>query len=279
METEKVANEKMSNVNVLKAYVLAVNEMKNPVNLAENSYHHSKYAPLSEVIEKVKPVLAKHDLAFMQIPYVQYEAFSDNKQVAVVSIETKLVHISGEMIEFPPVIIKTGNINPQAVGSVITYCRRYSLSSIFGLAGKEEDDDGNLSSLEYPHPQQQVAIEQNQIQKVQQQETPSVQEQPTQQQVPQQSTNQTKQANVELNKVMATVVSKKEGKSGKGTPYVEVTLEANGKQITAIAKEQGIYEKVTAIKEGETAKFGILSMQGFYFIRSVEQIQGANANE
>lgn len=31
---------------VLKAYVLAVNEMKNPANVAENPFHKSKYAPL-----------------------------------------------------------------------------------------------------------------------------------------------------------------------------------------------------------------------------------------
>jgi len=265
-EKEKIMEEKQSEANAeaLKAYVLAVNEMENPGNVAENLYHRNRYAPLSEVIEKIKPVLKKHGLAFMQVPYIQYETLDDNgkaRQVADISVTTKIVHVSGGVLEFPPMVMKSGNLNPQSIGSIITYCRRYSLASIFGLAGKEEDDDGNIA-FESQH---------NQFQKPSESKPSS---QPTLQtkQQPNYSTN-----TVESNKVHAMVVNKKEGTSGKGTPYIELVLEYAGKQITAIAKDERAYKQVLPLNEGEEATFGILSMQGFYFITTVDV--EANTNE
>jgi len=263
---EEKQSRKEANTEALKAYVLAVNEMENPENVAENLYHQNRYAPLSEVIEKIKPVLKKHGLAFMQVPYIQYETLDDNgkaRQVADISVTTKIVHVSGEMLEFPPMVMRSGNLNPQSIGSIITYCRRYSLASIFGLAGKEEDDDGNIAfgERESQHNQQ--------FQKPY--EKPS-ESKPSSTQQPNNSTN-----TVESNKVRSKVVSKKEGTSGKGTPYIELVLESNGKQITAIAKDQKAYEQVLPLNEGEEATFGILSMQGFYFITTVDV--EANANE
>lgn len=249
-QSRKEANTE-ANTEALKAYVLAVNEMENPENVAENLYHQNRYAPLSEVIEKIKPVLKKHGLAFMQVPYIQYETLDDNgkaRQVADISVTTKIVHVSGEMLEFPPMVMRSGNLNPQSIGSIITYCRRYSLASIFGLAGKEEDDDGNIAFEEHEKPSE---------------SKPSSTQQP----------NNT----VKSNKVRAKVVSKKEGTSGKGTPYIELVLESSGKQITAIAKDERAYKQVLPLNEGEEATFGILSMQGFYFITTVDV--EANANE
>lgn len=276
-EKEKIMEEKQSrkeaNAEALKAYVLATNEMLNPEKLAENPYHQNRYAPLSEIIEKIKPVLKKHGLAFMQVPYIQYETLDENgkaRQVAVISVTTKLVHVSGEMIEFPPMIMKSGNLNPQAIGSIITYCRRYSLSSIFGLAGKEEDDDGNIAFEERESQHNQQYNQQFQSQKPE--SKPSSQPTLQTKQQPNNSTN-----TVESNKVHAMVVSKKEGTSGKGTPYIELVLEYAGKQITAIAKDERAYKQVLPLNEGEEATFGILSMQGFYFITTVDV--EANTNE
>lgn len=271
-QSRKEANT-VANTEALKAYVLAVNEMENPENVAENLYHQNRYAPLSEVIEKIKPVLKKHGLAFMQVPYIQYETLDDNgkaRQVADISVTTKIVHVSGEMLEFPPMVMRSGNLNPQSIGSIITYCRRYSLASIFGLAGKEEDDDGNIAFEERESQHNQQYNQQFQSQKPE--SKPS--SQPTLQ-TKQQPNNST--STVESNKVRSKVVSKKEGTSGKGTPYIELVLESNGKQITAIAKDQKAYEQVLPLNEGEEATFGILSMQGFYFITTVDV--EANANE
>ncbi len=44
-----------------------------------------------------------------------------------------------------PLVLKDIN-NPQAIGSAITYARRYGLCLTFGLCDQECDDDGNAGS-------------------------------------------------------------------------------------------------------------------------------------
>ena len=57
---------------------------------------------------------------------------------------TTLRHESGEQIEshlpFPDLVPNRGNIM-QALGSAITYARRYALLAIYGLAGDDDDAD------------------------------------------------------------------------------------------------------------------------------------------
>lgn len=264
---------------VLKAYVLAVNEMKNPANVAENPFHKSKYAPLSEIIEISKPILSKHGIATMQTPFVEYESIKDNngneRQIAVVSVTTSLIHVSGEILEFPPMIMKVGNINPQAIGSTITYCRRYSLSSILGLAGREEDDDGNIATMQNEANRQVINHVNNNHSNQQGQNEIN---QPTvgQDQTPQKP-QQRNTSSVNLITVDATVKSKEEKISGKGTPYLDIVLEnGDGKQLSVIAKEKA-YEQTKGLQEGQEATFKLLSAQGFTFVHSVNE--GATKNE
>lgn len=91
------------------------------------SYH---YADLADVIDACRDPLSKNGLAVLQ-PMVQRDGH--------VVLVTKLLHTSGEWIasEFP---LKAYD-KPQEQGSAITYARRYSLSSLLGIAA-EDDDDG-----------------------------------------------------------------------------------------------------------------------------------------
>jgi hypothetical protein len=94
----------------------------------------SKYADLAEVINTVRPVFAKHDLAIAQFP---------SFEVGIVSVETVITHSSGEWMAgvcSAPV----SKQDAQGVGSAITYLRRYSLAAVAGIA--QEDDDGNAAS-------------------------------------------------------------------------------------------------------------------------------------
>lgn len=253
---------------VLKAYVLAVNEIQNPVNVAENPFHKSKYAPLSEIIEISKPVLSKHGLAVMQTPFIEYETINEQnaKQIGIVSVTTNLVHTSGEILEFPPMVMKVSNLNPQALGSIITYCRRYSLSSILGLAGREEDDDANSAVMGQEQPQDngKVINYPNNPQN-------NVQSNPNQnQQVNHQDNKQEpKKSNVDLSTVNAKVISKEEKLSGKGTPFIDMVLESAGKHINVIAKDPRAYEQAKDLNEGQEATFKLLTAQGFTFMQGV----------
>lgn len=93
------------------------------------------YATLASVIEAAAP-LAEAGIAFIQAP----GELADGKLV----MTTMLVHgASGQWMRSTltiPVVAQT----PQAVGSAITYARRYSLMAMIGIAA--EDDDGNAGS-------------------------------------------------------------------------------------------------------------------------------------
>ena len=58
------------------------------------------------------------------------------------TVGTMVMHESGEWIEYDPICLKPVKNDPQAVGSTITYAKRYALSAIFGITS-DNDDDGN----------------------------------------------------------------------------------------------------------------------------------------
>lgn len=99
-----------------------------------SSYTYS-YADLAELLDMVREPLSANGLSIMQ--------FSDTVENKI-SITTLLLHMSGEFIEneLKLPIVETGNNAIQAIGSSITYGRRYELSAILGIAS-EKDDDAN----------------------------------------------------------------------------------------------------------------------------------------
>ena len=114
-----------------KALATAQGEIENASKNAANPHFRSKYADLAEVLNTVRPVMAKHGISISQFP-----AFEQG----VASVETIVMHTSGEWlsgISSAPVTKQ----DAQGVGSAITYLRRYSLAAIAGIA--QEDDDGN----------------------------------------------------------------------------------------------------------------------------------------
>lgn len=91
------------------------------------------YAPLASILAVVTPVLSKHGLAVTQL----LTATDDGRP----AIRTMLLHQAGGSLDgcLP---IKTDGLDPQALGSLVTYVRRYALVAMLGIAS-EEDDDAN----------------------------------------------------------------------------------------------------------------------------------------
>ncbi len=138
----------------------AQGEMGGAVKDAENPFfsrpgHAAKYADFASVRDACGP-LAKHGLSFVQFPTTRYEgtpeifewtAKSGEKRtgirvVCVVSIATRLMHASGQWIEdVTSAILASGD--PQAIGSAISYLKRYSLQAMLGIPS--EDDDGEAA--------------------------------------------------------------------------------------------------------------------------------------
>ena len=113
------------------ALAKAQGEVENASKASVNPHFKSRYADLAEVINTVRPVFAKHGLAIAQFP--AYEN-------GVVSVETVLTHSSGEWMS-GVISAPVSKPDAQGVGSATTYCRRYALAAVAGIA--QEDDDAN----------------------------------------------------------------------------------------------------------------------------------------
>lgn len=122
-----------------KAYVAAQKEIENIRKNKNNPFFKSKYADLAAVLGGCREVLANHGLAVIQTTRVTEEGTN--------ILVTTLVHESGESIE-GEMIIRPMKADPQAMGSAMTYARRYAYSAMVGVA--ETDDDGHKGSETTP---------------------------------------------------------------------------------------------------------------------------------
>lgn len=97
---------------------------------ANNPFYESQYLTLNQLLDSLMPLMGKHQLTLTN--YV-----SNGCLVTVIKSDTDTI-----TSEFP--IGQTLFSDPQKVGSVMTYARRYNLVSIFNI--KAEDDDANKAS-------------------------------------------------------------------------------------------------------------------------------------
>jgi hypothetical protein len=104
---------------------------------AKNPYHNNSYTTLDNILDTIRPLLAKHGISVLQMP-------SGNGET--IEMRTLLLHTSGEFIESPVVTMKAAKSDPQSLGSTITYAKRYALSAMLGISTGDKDDDGNSGS-------------------------------------------------------------------------------------------------------------------------------------
>ena len=138
MNTENTTPETQGGVDqVSAALVTCQSELKAAEFDATNPFFKSKYATLGSVIAASRQALAKSGLAILQIPTISEH---------LVSIHTKIVHKSGQCLDCGVMTLALGesdrNSDAQLAGSLITYLRRYSWSSVLGIYA-DSDDDGN----------------------------------------------------------------------------------------------------------------------------------------
>ena len=118
------------------ALAAAQGEMSNPHKNSKNPHFRSTYADLESVRDAAIPVLSKHGIALIQ------KIEGDG---STVSVNTVLLGYDSTLdcgtISLP--LGGTKNLG-QAAGSAVSYLRRYSISSICGLASTEDDDGNSL---------------------------------------------------------------------------------------------------------------------------------------
>lgn len=112
----------------------AQSEMSGAKKKAANPFFKSKYANLEEIINCAKDALCDNGLSVSQFPVT-----SENQA----GVTTLLMHSSGQWIE-DTLLLSCSKIDPQGMGSAITYARRYAYQSVLGIPS--EDDDGSQAS-------------------------------------------------------------------------------------------------------------------------------------
>lgn len=125
-------------------------EVKNPTKNSENKHLRSSYADLGEVLRVIRPSLGKYGLAIVQ----NVETLPDHTDKETGEtirrgeyLRTLLLHESGGYIEslcrVPYTDPGKGSL-AQAIGSAVTYLRRYQALAVCGVAA-DDDDDGNAA--------------------------------------------------------------------------------------------------------------------------------------
>ena len=104
-----------------------------------NPFFKSKYADLADILSATKELRGKHGLSLTQIPLTNEEGLP--------GVSTTLMHSSGQYIAGEH-YLKPVKLDPQGVGSCLTYARRYAAAAILGIAA-DDDDDGNYASGNY----------------------------------------------------------------------------------------------------------------------------------
>lgn len=116
--------------NILPKLLAVQKEIKPIEKDAMNPHFKNKYFDINSLLAAVKPILNAHGLLLLQ-PLI-----GDTLKTIITDVE------SAESYESTALLPQVSD--PQKAGSIISYYRRYSLVSLLGLEG--EDDDGNAAA-------------------------------------------------------------------------------------------------------------------------------------
>jgi len=100
-----------------------------------NTFFKSTYADLADVWDEVREPLTSNDLSIVQS--------SDLTEAGIV-VTTRILHKSGQWIQTYTPAMAPKDQGPQAIGSCITYGRRYGLAAAVGCP--QIDDDANAAN-------------------------------------------------------------------------------------------------------------------------------------
>ncbi len=103
---------------------------------ATNPHFRSHYADLASIWDACRGPLGANGLSIVQFPC--------DGEVGRIGLCTMIVHSSGEWMS-ETITVKALKEDPQFLGGVLTYLRRYSLAAVVGVTATE-DDDGNAAS-------------------------------------------------------------------------------------------------------------------------------------
>jgi len=122
---------------------------------ARNPHFRSSYADLASVVEAIREPFTSNGLSWVQAPSVDVAS-------GLVTVSTRILHTSGQWLEASVSAMPgrggKGDLSPQAVGSAVTYLRRYGLQALSGLPSADDDAEAamgrNMPQQRQQRPQQ-----------------------------------------------------------------------------------------------------------------------------
>jgi hypothetical protein len=130
------------------ALAIAQGKIGGALRDAKNPFYDSTYADLASVWSACREALSSNGLSVVQ----SAQCIDTDAAIPIrVVVTTLLAHTSGQWLESELSMWPRDN-SPHAIGSAISYARRYSLASMVGIY--QEDDDANkaqpLSAAQVP---------------------------------------------------------------------------------------------------------------------------------
>jgi len=120
-----------------------------------NPHFKSKYATLDSVWAACRQPLSKNGLSILQTISMDGENMI---------LTTTLLHSSGQWVK-SIMPVATGKMTPQAIGSALSYFKRYTLASMVGVVAGD-DDDGNSAEKVKTAPVEQKFITPEQVNEI-----------------------------------------------------------------------------------------------------------------
>ena len=116
--------------------------MKAALKDSTNPHYKSKYADLTAVWDACRGPLTDNGLTVWQ------DVVSPETALGI-GVITRIVHSSGQWVEFGPLIVPLSKHDAHGVGSATSYAKRYALAAAIGVTS--EDDDGNAATERQPY--------------------------------------------------------------------------------------------------------------------------------
>ncbi len=139
-----------SNTKIAQALAKSWGELENPkhnasvsVKTKSGGQYTFDYTDLGGILDEAKRVYKENGISILQN--------ASTKEVngnLMISVETMLLHSSGEWVKSEPLKMPSST-SMQDMGGQITYMKRYSLSALLGIATEKDDDANGASGNEY----------------------------------------------------------------------------------------------------------------------------------
>lgn len=123
---------------------LAAMQPELPRVIKSKDGHNSKYAPLEDINDAIRPAIQKYGFAVI---------FNIEQKEKTVDITTTLAHRRGhtQSLTIPLALDTSGSKNAvQAVGSTISYGKRYGICAILNISTGDDNDGNGPQAEELP---------------------------------------------------------------------------------------------------------------------------------